>query len=323
MKNALLCIFGSLILITGFFGLYIYFSNTGKCNSNRYDFCQGNESLRVVTTTTMLTDLVNILGKNILIVDGLMGPGVDPHLYQATESDVKKLQEADVIFYNGLHLEGKMSDLFEEMSKLNIPTYAVTNAIDTSKLLTPEEGLEKNYDPHIWSDVRLWKEVVEFVKEKLMALDPENAEIYADNADSYLKELDELQEYIEKKLLEVPKEKRILITAHDAFAYFGNAYDFTVIGLQGISTGTEAGILDVKNLAEFILQHKVPAIFVETSVQTRHIEALQEAVLSRGFNVKIGGKLFSDSLGDPDEAEGTYTGMIKHNVDTIVDALKQ
>lgn len=318
MRNTLLCIIFVSILIIVFFAGYIYFVNTDKCAS-----CRQNENLRVVTTTTMITDLVNILGKDILKADGLMGPGVDPHLYQATESDVKKLQNADVIFYNGLHLEGKMSDLFEEMSKLNIPAYAVTDAINTSKLLAAGEDYGKNFDPHIWSDVRLWKEVVEFVKNKLAALDPANADIYSINAQSYLKELDALQEYINKRILEVPKNKRILITAHDAFAYFGNAYDFTVLGLQGISTETEAGISDVKNLAEFIAQNKVPAIFIETSVQTRHIEALKEAVFSRGFNVKIGGRLFSDSLGDPGEAEGTYTGMIKHNVDTIVDALKQ
>lgn len=317
MKNAILCIILAFILIIGAFFWYIYSTNTNKYNSSQH-----NGNLKVVTTTTMITDLVNILGKDVLKVDGLMGSGVDPHLYQATERDVKKLQEANVIFYNGLHLEGKMSDLFEEMSKLNIPTYAVTDAISTSKLLTAEESYGKNFDPHIWSDVQLWKEVVEFVKEKLIALDPLNGEVYAKNASLYLKELDYLQEYINSRILEVPQNQRILITAHDAFAYFGNAYGFTVLGLQGISTETEAGILDVKNLAEFITQHKVSAIFIETSVQTRHIEALQEAVLSRGFNVKIGGKLFSDSLGDPDEAEGTYIGMVKHNVDTIVDALK-
>ena len=317
MRNTLLCIVLTFVLIISSFIWYIYSNNT-----NSYNPCQRNGNLRVVTTTTMITDLVNILGKDVLKVDGLMGPGVDPHLYQPTERDVKKLQEANVVFYNGLHLEGKMSDLFREMSSQNIPTFAVTDAISTSKLLAAEESNGKAFDPHIWSDVQLWKEVVEFVKDKLVALDPSNGEIYTKNANSYLEELNTLQEYINSRLSEVPQNQRILITAHDAFAYFGKAYDFTVLGLQGISTETEAGILDVKNLAEFIAQHKVPAIFIETSVQTRHIEALQEAVLSRGFNVKIGGKLFSDSLGDPDEAEGTYIGMVKHNVDTIVNSLK-
>ncbi|MDQ2086577.1 zinc ABC transporter substrate-binding protein [Herbivorax sp. ANBcel31] len=319
MKKILLWIVLIFFLISAFLGFYIYYSNINRDTSPQ----QSNENLKVVTTTTMITDLLNILGKDVLEVDGLMGTGVDPHLYQATESDVRKLQNADIIFYNGLHLEGKMADLFEEMSRLNIPTYAVTDAVHASKLLSGEDEFEGSYDPHIWSDVQLWKEVVKFAKDKLVTLDPSNSEIYIQNASDYLEELNSLQEYISKKVMEIPKNQRILITAHDAFAYFGNAYDFNVLGLQGISTETEAGVLDVQNLAQFITENKVPAIFIETSVQTRHIEALQQAVLSRDFDVEIGGELFSDSMGNPDKPEGTYKGMIRHNVDTIVNALKK
>ncbi|TYQ14924.1 UNVERIFIED_CONTAM: manganese/zinc/iron transport system substrate-binding protein [Acetivibrio alkalicellulosi] len=316
MKYKVLSLVIVLVILSASYALYLYTSNITNNAS-----LPSNNKLQVVTTTTMITDLLKVLGEDAIDVHGLMGPGIDPHSFQATEGDVIKLSNADIIFYNGLHLEGKMADLFEEMSKRNIPTYAVTDAIDKSKLLAGEDNYEGSYDPHIWLDVMLWKDVVVFVTDILVELDSSNAYVYSKNANNYIEELKILHEYVNTVALKVPEEHRVLITAHDAFQYFGIAYGFKVLGLQGLSTETQAGIADVRNLADFICQHKIPAIFIETSVQTRHIEALKEAVQSRNFNVEIGGELFSDSMGDLHEPEGTYIGMVKHNIDTITKAL--
>lgn len=280
-----------------------------------------NQNLNVVTTTTLLTDLVNNIGADKINVQGLMGSGVDPHLYKASAGDVSKLSNADLIFYGGLHLEGKLVEVFEKMQHQNIKTIAVSDALD-EKTLIGSEYFASNYDPHIWFDVHNWELITAFVVKKLSEADPENKDLFEANGKTYLEKLKVLNEELKATIQTLPKEKRILVTAHDAFNYFGQAYDFEVVGLQGLSTATEAGVQDVQKLAAFIIERKVKAIFVESSVPKRTIEALQAAVNSKNHQVEIGGTLYSDALGNPGTVEGTYIGMFKYNVNTIVNALK-
>lgn len=275
--------------------------------------------IRAVTTIGMISDIVRNVGGQRVQVIGLMGPGVDPHLYKATEGDVIRLLEADVVFYNGLHLEAKMGDVLERM-RSRTRTVAVTDCIDRSLLLAPPQ-FEGAYDPHVWFDVTLWMKAVECVRNTLIDMDPGSADLYRANAQAYLAQLADLHAYVQAQAARLPPEQRMLITAHDAFNYFGRAYGFEVRGLQGISTATEAGTADVQHLADFIAQRKIRAIFVESSVSPRTIEAVQAAVQARGFNVRIGGQLFSDAMGNPGTPEGTYIGMVRHNIDTIVRAL--
>ena len=280
-----------------------------------------NAKLNVVTTTTMLTDLVTNIGGDAIEVQGLMGSGVDPHLYKASEGDVSKLFNADVVFYSGLHLEGKLVEVFEKMEKRGLKTIAVATAIDKSKLIG-SEYFASNYDPHIWFSIANWKEVTSYTIDKLQELDPKNAKVYETNGGLYLDKLKLLELELKSTINTLPIEKRILITAHDAFSYFGKEYKFNVVGLQGLSTATEAGVQDVQKLSKFIIEKEVKAIFVESSVPKRTIEALQAAVRSKGHEVTIGGTLYSDALGAPDTLEGTYLGMFEYNVLTIVNALK-
>jgi len=280
-----------------------------------------NEKLKVVTTTTMITDLLTQLAGDKIELNGLMGPGVDPHLYKASEGDVAKLFNADIIFYNGLHLEGKMVEIFEKMQKQGKHTFAVAEAIPEPDLITVGTS-SSHHDPHIWFSVSIWKRVASYVTQQLIKYDQKNVDYYGTNLKKYLSELEKLSEFNIEKIAQIPDAKRVLITAHDAFEYFGREYGFEVKGLQGISTVSEAGAADVKNLANFIAERKIPALFIESSVPHRNIEALQAAVESRGFDVKIGGELFSDALGSAGTPEGTYIGMYKHNVSTIANALK-
>ena len=274
---------------------------------------------RVVTTIGMITDIVKNVGGDRVEVIGLMGPGVDPHLYKASAGDVQKLGSANLIFYNGLHLESKMGDVLAKMSG-DTKTVAVTDAVDRSLLLTPPE-FDGQYDPHLWFDVTLWMKAVGTVRDVLSEFDPDNTLAYWSNAQRYFAKLAELHEYVKAQAARVPLEQRVLVTAHDAFNYFGKAYGFEVRGLQGISTAAEAGIADVQELATFIAERRIPAIFVESSVSTRSLEAVKAAVKSKGFDVKIGGELFSDAMGNQGTPEGTYIGMVRHNIDTIVNAL--
>jgi manganese/zinc/iron transport system substrate-binding protein len=277
--------------------------------------------VKAVATIGQIADVVqNVAGDRVDLV-GLMGPGIDPHLYRASEGDVVTLAEADIVFYNGLHLEAKMADVFEKMSG-SVTTVAVTDQIDRDELLNPPE-FEGAYDPHVWFDVSMWMSATEVIRDSLSAIDPEHAELYETNARAYLAELEELDRYVAEQARHVPEEQAVLITAHDAFNYFGKAYDFEVRGLQGISTATETGTADLSGLADFIVEREIPAIFVETSVPQRFIEALREAVASRGSQVSIGGSLFSDAMGDAGTPEGTYIGMVQHNIDTIVDGLTE
>jgi manganese/zinc/iron transport system substrate-binding protein len=275
--------------------------------------------IRVVATIGMITDIVQTVGGERVQVTGLMGPGIDPHLYKASEGDVSRMAQADVIFYNGLHLEAKLGEVFERMEG-RAKTVAVTEGIDQSVLLAPPE-FEGAYDPHVWFDVSLWMKAVERVRDTLIEMDPDHSDLYQSNAERYLAELNQLDDYVKAQAEKVSTEQRVLITAHDAFNYFGQAYDFEVRGLQGISTATEAGTADVQALANFIVERRIPAIFVESSVPPRTIEAVQAAVKAKGYDVQIGGELFSDAMGNQGTPEGTYVGMVRHNIDTIVSSL--
>ncbi|ROR23965.1 manganese/zinc/iron transport system substrate-binding protein [Mobilisporobacter senegalensis] len=280
-----------------------------------------SDTLNIVATTTMLADLAEVIGQEHVAVNGLMGPGIDPHLYQASAGDVTRMQEADIVVYNGLHLEGKMGEIFESLTDRGSTVICIEDGIQEEDLLSWAEDTSV-HDPHIWFDVSLWKDAAQIVADKLSEADPGHEKDYAENLKSYLIELDDLDAYMKNRVSELPKEQRILITAHDAFSYFGRAYGFEVRGLQGISTDAEAGTGDVSNLASFITEKKIKAIFVESSVPPKTIEALQAAVKANGFDVAIGGQLYSDSLGSEDSDANTYILTVKSNIDTIVDALK-
>ncbi|APX98849.1 metal ABC transporter solute-binding protein, Zn/Mn family [Lacinutrix venerupis] len=283
------------------------------------DSKKDNSKLNVVTTTTMITDLVKNIGGDLVSVNGLMGSGVDPHLYKASEGDVTKLVNADVIFYNGLHLEGKLVEVFEKM-KTQSPI-ALADGLDKSGLIG-SDYFASNYDPHVWFNISYFKQFAKKVTQVLAEKNPENAARFTENEKNYLQQLEALQAKVSSTIETLPKEKRILVTAHDAFNYFGKNYGFNVVGLQGLSTATEAGVQDVQKLATFIIENKVKAIFVESSVPKRTIEALQAAVKSKNHDVVIGGTLYSDALGNAGTIEGTYIGMFEYNVNTIVNALK-
>ncbi len=297
--------------------LFIITLSFFSCNDTTKD----NGKLNIVTTTTMITDLVKNIGKDSINVNGLMGSGVDPHLYKASEGDVSKLVNADIIFYNGLHLEGKLVEVFEKMGNTTKTPIALGEDID-KKTLIGSDYFASNYDPHVWFNIEYFKQFAQKVTAVLIEKDSKNSKYYKANENEYIAKLNTLQKTITSKIETLPSDKRILVTAHDAFNYFGKNYGFEVVGLQGISTATEAGVKDVQNLANFIIENKVNAIFIESSVPKRTIEALQEAVKSKGHDVKIGGTLYSDALGSAGTVEGTYIGMFEYNVNTIVNALK-
>ncbi|MDB9828808.1 zinc ABC transporter substrate-binding protein [Flavobacteriaceae bacterium] len=276
--------------------------------------------LKVVVTTSMLTDLVKNIGADLIEIEGLMGPGVDPHLYKASEGDVSKLFNADVIFYNGLHLEGKLVAVFEKMDTQK--TTVALGEFLAKEGLIGSDYFASNYDPHVWFNIQYFKEFSDKVTSVLSEKDPKNAASFTANNLVFQQELDLLHTAVVNTIATLAPEKRILVTAHDAFNYFGKAYGFYVVGLQGLSTATEAGVQDVQKLSEYIIANKVKAIFIESSVPRRTIEALEAAVLSKGHKVSIGGSLYSDALGDGGSVEGTYIGMFLYNVKTIVNALQ-
>ena len=280
-----------------------------------------DRTIRVVTTTSMIADLVGIVGGERVEVDGLMGPGVDPHLFKASAGDVARMAGADVIFYNGLHLEGKMTEVFEQMRQRGLPTIAVAEDGVADSLRRESTLFQGNYDPHVWFDVALWNDVTRYVQQQLAELDPAHTATYAANAEAYLAELEALDAYVREQAARVPEAQRVLVTSHDAFGYFGRAYGFEVRGLQGISTATEAGTADVQAVAEMVATRRIPALFIESSVSPRGIEAVREAVRARNFEVVIGGTLYGDALGEPGTPVGAYLGMVRHNIDTIVTAL--
>jgi manganese/zinc/iron transport system substrate-binding protein len=303
------------ILGTLIFGLLVV-----SCGSGEKKTKAGNKVLNVVVTTGMLADAVTHIGGENFNVIALMGPGVDPHLYKASEGDVEKLANADMIVYNGLHLEGKMGDILEKMSNTK-PVIAAGELLPEDKLLTLP-GSSGQHDPHIWFDLSLWAEMIEALGRKIARTDLLLHDDYIATAGSYADSVRALHWQIVEKIASIPKEQRVLITAHDAFSYFGRAYDMEVRGLQGISTVSEYGLKDVTDLVDFIVARGVKAIFVETSVPEKSIKAVQAGVEAKGHVVAIGGTLFSDAMGEKGKPEGTYLGMVRYNVDTIVSALK-
>jgi len=274
----------------------------------------------VVTTTGMLYDVVINIAGDKMRAEALMGPGVDPHLYKATQGDLSKLNGADIIIYNGILLEGKMIAILEKLGKTK-PVIAAARAIPDS-LLLPSANYADAFDPHVWFDVSNWKLVVNQISQSLIDLDSLNAEYYKNQTDKYLNRLDSLDSYVKNRLNEIPGNQRILVTAHDAFGYFGKAYDIRVEAIQGLSTVADFGLRDIANLIDLILENNIKAVFVETSVSEKSINALMTGCKEKGHEVAIGGYLYSDAMGESGTEEGTYIGMFKHNAATIAEALK-
>jgi manganese/zinc/iron transport system substrate-binding protein len=286
----------------------------------------GTDPISVISTTNWLHDAVNSVGGDHVEAQALMGPGIDPHDYVASEGDVTRMADADLIVYNGHHLEGAMSDVLGEIRDRN-RTIAVAEQIDDDRLIEPDldllgDDFDAPYDPHIWFDIDLWKTATEIIRDELIDLDPDNEDAYQENADEYLAELDELEDYVHERIEEIPEGQRVLITAHDAFGYFGNAFDMEVRGLQPVTTDVEAAASDIRELADLIAEREIRAIFLETAVPPQGIEAVQAAVADRGFDVQIADEaLYGDALGEEGTDEGTYVGAYRFNIDVIVQAL--
>ena len=279
------------------------------------------KGIYVVTTTGMLADATRNIGKNLIKVKGLIGSGIDPHAYKASTSDTRDLARADLIIYNGLHLEGKMQDILKKMAK-GKPVVAASERIKKDKLIKPE-GVKDVYDPHIWFDVSLWQSAVERIRDALIKLDPKRKAAYQKNAKAYLDKLVKLHKWTKTELSKIKQDKRYLVTSHDAFGYFGKAYGLKVIGLQGISTVTKAGVKDKERVIGLITKNGINAIFTETSVATGPIKSVIEDCKAKKHTIFLGGHLFSDAMGEEGTKEGTYIGMIQHNVKTISHALIQ
>ena len=279
-----------------------------------------NGRIKIVATTGMVADLARNIGGDRVEVIGLMGPGVDPHYYKASQGDLARITDADIVLFNGLFLEGKMEDIFAKMARSK-KVVAVAGGVDEKNLRRPPEFLG-HFDPHIWFDVSLWAQTVEVAVASLSELDPEGAEVYRRNGEQYRARLDALHQWVIEQVGQVSEQQRVLITAHDAFGYFGLAYGFEVVGLQGISTVAEYGVNDVTQLVDRIVERQVKAIFVESSVPVRSIEAVRQGCLNRGFEVVIGGTLYSDAMGGAGSGADSYVGMVESNVNTIVGALR-
>jgi manganese/zinc/iron transport system substrate-binding protein len=275
--------------------------------------------INLVATTGMIADVVQNIGGEHVQVTQLMGPGIDPHLYSATESDVNRLMNAQMIFYNGLFLEARMERVLQNLGE-NKPVIPVAESIPADQLLESEDYADQ-FDPHVWMDVKLWRIVAETIRDELIAFDPDNEAAYTANAEAYLAKLDALEDELQEMVARVPEGQRILVTAHDAFNYFGKGYAFEVHAPQGISTEAEAGVDDIRSTIDLVVEKNVPAIFVETSVPPDVVEAIVEGARARGHEISIGGELFSDAMGAAGTPEGTYIGMIRHNVETITAAL--
>ncbi|GAB4147817.1 MAG: manganese ABC transporter substrate-binding protein/adhesin MntA [Planctomycetaceae bacterium] len=282
---------------------------------------QGSEPIDVVCTTGMVADLVKHVGGKHVKVTQMMGEGVDPHLYKASPGDVSAMESAEMIFYSGLHLEGNLVSSFESLAKSK-PVYAVTDEIQRwfhDRLL---KGDGDTHDPHVWFDVSLWQKTLRLIADRLADYDPAHASEYVANAKSYSEKLSALHKECLAKIEEIPKERRVLVTAHDAFHYFGKAYGIEVRAVQGVSTEAEAGVKQVEELVSFLVERKIRAVFAESSVSDDNIKQLIEGCQAQGHELSLGGKLFSDAMGKPGTPEGTYEGMIRHNLDVIVKALR-
>ncbi|NUN98039.1 MAG: zinc ABC transporter substrate-binding protein, partial [Candidatus Omnitrophica bacterium] len=283
---------------------------------------QGEHPIQVVATVGMVADAVRNVGGGLVQVEALMASGVDPHLFKPSQGDVRALDSADMVFYSGLHLEGKMVEILEKIGRSK-PSIALAQRLPEDLLIrVGEEGGELAVDPHVWFDASLWALVVEAAGGALAEFDPPHASEYQGRASKYREEILELHDWAKERIAEIPKEQRVLITAHDAFHYFGRAYEIEVMGLQGVSTAAEFGLNDVNRLVDTIVGRGIKALFVESSIPRRSIEAVQEGCQARGHKVIIGGTLFSDAMGEEGTPEGTYPGMFRHNVNAIVGALK-
>lgn len=296
-------------------GTLVLFGCNSSLDENQES--QSKKQIEIVATIAQIGEPMQIIGGDRVKVLSLMGPGVDPHLYEATQGDINKLQKADLIFYSGLHLEGNMAEIFSKLKETK-ETFALAESIDKEKLLTDEKGV---YDPHIWFDLDLWREALNNATEVLKKYSPKDADYFEENKSKYFAELDKLKNESKEKLTRIPKEKRILITAHDAFGYFGRMHDIEVVGLQGISTEDEVGLSDIQSTIDLIVEKQVPSIFVESSVNQNSIKAVIEGAAKRGQKVELGGELFSDAMGEEGTEEGTYIGMYRHNVNTVYEGL--
>jgi len=289
-------------------------------NSRTADLSGVEGPLQIVCTTGMIGDAISRVAGDRAQVVSLMGPGVDPHLYKATQGDLRKLNQADLVFFNGLHLEGKMGEVLEKVGRLK-PVIALGDSLPAERLIN-STNYASAYDPHIWFDVALWSEAVGLATQALVKLDTAHSDQYLGGYATFQKELIALDEEVTRRIREIPSEQRILITAHDAFEYFGNAYDIEVRGLQGISTVSEFGLKDISDLVNLIVDRGIKAIFVESSVPRKSLEAVVEGCEQRGHKTIIGGTLYSDAMGAAGTPAGTYPGMVRANVNTIVSALK-
>lgn len=280
---------------------------------------QPGTPITIVATTGMVGDLARAVAGEAATVQVLMGEEVDPHLYRPTRADVARLQQADIIFYNGLNLEGRMGDTLVQLARTR-PVFAVTELISEDVLLDDEE-YEEAFDPHLWMDVSLWMEALEVVTTALVELAPDHETLFRENAAAFRIDLEETHAYIREIMATIPEDRRVLITAHDAFGYFGRAYNIEVLGVQGISTESEAGLQDINNLVQLVVNRGVTAVFAESTVPERSLMAVIEGAAARGHTVAIGGELFADAMGPAGTYEGTYLGMMDHNATTIVRAL--
>lgn len=313
------------------------------CNALAYGFlaaallwsmgCEGDASAKdqrgeagaraemmIVATTAMIGDLVRDIAGERADVHVMMGPGVDPHVYRPTRGDVSLLLRADAVFFNGLHLEGRMDETFERLAVAGKPVFAVAGLLPRDYLLM-DDNAQGAPDPHVWMDVRGWMRVADIIVESLSRLDESYAAVYRERGDRLLDTLGELDAYAKRSIASIPPSKRVLVTAHDAFGYFSRAYDIEVQAIQGISTDSEAGLRRVEELVETLVTRRIEAVFTESSVSDKNIRALLEGAKARGHHVRLGGELFSDAMGMPGTYEGTYIGMIDHNVTVITRAL--
>ncbi|UQZ59484.1 manganese transporter [Bacillus subtilis] len=278
-----------------------------------------DQQLQVTATTSQIADAAENIGGEHVKVTSLMGPGVDPHLYKASQGDTKKLMSADVVLYSGLHLEGKMEDVLQKIGEQKQAT-AVAEAIPKNKLIPAGEG--KTFDPHVWFSIPLWIYAVDEIEAQFSKAMPQHADAFRKNAKEYKEDLQYLDKWSRKEIAHIPEKSRVLVTAHDAFAYFGNEYGFKVKGLQGLSTDSDYGLRDVQELVDLLTEKQIKAVFVESSVSEKSINAVVEGAKEKGHTVTIGGQLYSDAMGEKGTKEGTYEGMFRHNINTITKALK-
>lgn len=278
-----------------------------------------DSQISIVATTGMIADAARLVGGDLVSVVSLMGPGIDPHAYRQTRSDIVAMNRADLVLWHGLYLEAQLERLLLDMGRSRA-VIAVGEAVPKSMLLA-DPDYDDRFDPHVWMDPDLWQHVVLATRDALSALRPDAAEVFAGNAASHISDLERLSDYARRSLASVPTEARVLVTAHDAFGYFGRAYGFEVLGIQGISTESEAGLSRIAALVDLLVERQIGAVFVESSVSDRNIRALIEGAAARGHTVRLGGELFSDAMGPSGTYEGSYIGMIDHNVTLIASAL--